>query len=256
MIFFYLLKDNDVKHLYLILFFILFSISTVTAHPHIYIDMEMSLEVDNNGFNGLWQRWTLLRSFSSDVILDYDLDENGIFDSNEQNLIYEKAFLGVAPYYFFTYINLDGKDFVSLKAEDFSAKIQNNQVIYSFFIPLNIAATKDTKSLDIVTYDPTSYVSFGFQGLIDPYNKNIDYNIEFLRDGGIYSHRNDLGQLHLLIDLKLSKYGEEISNIEKSKNNLELLDNLEPVPIETPSNPFLVRGVWSRSDKRANPFLK
>lgn len=229
------------KRFYLILFFILFNISMVAAHPHIYIDMEMTLEVDNHGLKGLWQRWILLRNFSSDVILDYDIDENGVFDDVEQRNIYNKAFLGLSPYYYFTFISIDNKDYISLKVENFTAEIQNNQVIYSFFIPTNINATEKITSLDIITYDPTSYVSFGFQGLVDPYNKNINYGVEFVRDGNIYSHRNDLGQLHVLIDLKLSDFGLGNSSQVEPLNQLSLLDSQPAVPIETPSNPFLIK---------------
>jgi ABC-type uncharacterized transport system substrate-binding protein len=225
------------------------------AHPHVYIDMEMSLDVDSQGIAGLWQRWTLLRNFSPDIIIQYDEDKNGFFDENEQKNIYNKAFLGAAPYYYFTFITIDDREYVSLKVENFSAVIQGDLVIYSFYIPTGISADEKLKSIEVVTYDPTGYVSFGFQGLRDPLDENIDYTVEFIRDGGIYSHRNDLGQLHLFIDLKLSPVGLTNDHRNHKKDQLEPLGVQTPVPVETASNPFIISGVWLESDKKANPFL-
>lgn len=243
------------KRIFFLFFFICMNVFMAVAHPHVYIDMEMSLDVDSQGIAGIWQSWTLLRNFSPDIIAQYDVDKNGFFDEYEQEKIYDKAFMGAAPYYYFTFITIDDRDYVSLKVEHFSAIIQGDLVIYSFYIPVRISADEELKSIEVVTYDPTGYVSFGFQGLRDPLDENLDYSVEFIRDGGIYSHRNDLGQLHVFIDLKLSPIGltKNLPHIQEIQ--IEPLSKKTPVPLETTSNPFIISGVWLESDKKANPFL-
>ena len=235
--------------------FIFFTLFTAVPHPHLYIDMELALEIDDMGIEGISQRWILLRNFSSDIISEYDTDKNNYLDVEEQNNIYNKAFLGASEYYYFTYIDLDDTSYVSQSIENFSATIQGDRVVYSFFVPMRIYAIEEVKSLDIITYDPTSYVSFGFQGLRDPVNENLDYSITLVRDGNIYSHRNDLGQIHLLIDLKQSSIGASKYYQADKSDILTPIVSQPPIPKETTSNPFLISGVWTKTDREINPFL-
>ncbi len=218
--------------------------------------MEMSLDVDDSGLKGIWQKWTLLRNFSPDVITQYDYDYDGVFNDLEQSEIYQNAFSNAKKYHYFTFIDIDGSTYVPSTINDFTAVIDGDDVIYSFYIPCGFKALPTYTSLDIVTYDPTSYVSFGFLNLDDPYNDTVSYMIDFLRDGNIYSHTNDLGQLHLLIDMKLRNNQREKVLEDKTIIDLAPIASLPKIPEQTVYNPFISSGTLLQSDIQANPFLR
>lgn len=215
----------------------------------------MRLDIDSNGLKGIEHHWTLLRNFSPDMISQYDHDSDGLFNAVEQSEIFQNAFSNSKRYHYFTFIDINGSTYVPSSIENFRAFIDGDKVIYSFYIPCEIPAIQSFTSLDIVIYDPTSYVSFGFLNLDDEVDPNIHYLIDFVRDGNIYSHTNDLGQLHLLIDMRL-KENVVASNRQTTSLKVVPISSVEKVPEQTVNNPFISTGTFLENDIKANPFLR
>ena len=239
-----------------LLIFLLAACFGLSAHPHVYIDGELDFIVDDEGITALRQRWTLLRNFSPELIECYDLDRSGFFEPGEEALIYEEAFAPLVRFYYFTHIMIDGRDYFPVRIEDFHAEISGDRVVYSFTVPCGIKAGPDPVEIEISTHDDSSYVSFALLNVDDPYCGGIDYRIDFLRDGSVYSHADSMGHLRLLVMLKKKGAGSALPGVGTDAGGLQLIDAslLQPPPRDTYRNPFLLKNspLPSATD---NPFF-
>lgn len=228
----------------------LFAVPSLFSHPHVYIDAEMAFRIEEDEIAGIVQRWTLLRNFSPELIEAYDLDENGAFEENEQDLIYREAFAPIAAHHYFTHIMVDGIDYYPTGIEEFQAEISGQDVIFSFYIPCGIGAMDRMREVEISTHDPSTYVSFALLYVDDPYSTTLDYRIRFLRDGSVYSHAEAMGHLRLLVLIEPNT--QEAASRELS---LAKASAFPPAPSHVFRNPFLLKNSPLPSAAGGNPFF-
>jgi len=144
--------------------FIVFNASgrNLYAHPHVFIVQRIEIVFDDQGLSGFKMRWGFDEMFSSMITGDYDRNQNGRLESTEVQTIKEKAFNYLSNYNYFTFIKIDGKPFAVKYIKDFAAILENNKLIYEFFIPCHVAAIRQFKKIIIATYDPSYYTAIFF----------------------------------------------------------------------------------------------
>ncbi|MBE9545948.1 MAG: DUF1007 family protein [Proteobacteria bacterium] len=128
------------------------------AHPHVFIDNTVTIVFDRNGLSGIRAKWVFDEMFSSMIIHDYDRDKDGTFSAAEIEKIRNGAFSNIKKFHYFTHVKIEGKDFIVKYVKDFSASLDNESVVYAFFIPCHVAATPSYKEIKIFIYDDTYYV--------------------------------------------------------------------------------------------------
>ena len=143
---------------WLIIFYSLFIPGYLFAHPHVFIDDTVIIVFDQDGMVGIKAKWVFDEMFSSMIIHDYDKNKDGIFDLAEIEETKKGAFSNLKKFNYFTHIKIDKKDFIVNYVENFSVCLDNNRVIYTFFIPCSILATPLYKEVKISMYDDTYYV--------------------------------------------------------------------------------------------------
>jgi len=132
------------------------------AHPHIFIVQRVSIVFDDQGLAGFKMRWGFDEMFSSMIIGDYDRNQNGRLESTEVQTIKEKAFNYISDYNYFTFVKIGGKPFEVKYIKDFVAVLENNKLIYEFFVPCHVAAISQFKEIIVATYDPSYYTAVFF----------------------------------------------------------------------------------------------
>jgi ABC-type uncharacterized transport system substrate-binding protein len=142
----------------LILIFI--GISNIsTAHPHVFINAFLSIDFNDSGVCGIGVKWNFDEMFTELMLEEYDTDANGVFDENEQQRLYNEAFVNLKEYGFFTKIFVGDKRLEYSKTKNFKASIKDGQMIYEFYIPLSINIPSDSyKLINIYSYDETYYM--------------------------------------------------------------------------------------------------
>jgi len=142
----------------LILIFI--GISNIsTAHPHVFINAFLSIDFNDSGVCGIGVKWDFDEMFTELMLEEYDTDANGVFDENEQQRLYNEAFVNLKEYGFFTKIFVGDKRLEYSKTKNFKASIKDGQMIYEFYIPLSINIPSDSyKLINIYSYDETYYM--------------------------------------------------------------------------------------------------
>ncbi len=142
---------------------ILFWVSpAVFAHPHVFIEQKLKLIFNEEGMEGIHVNWRFDDMFSTMIANDHDANKNDQLEPSEVTQIKEKAFAYIAEYHYFFSVKIDGTPFIVNDVTDFSAELDNGKLIYDFFIPCPVTATKEIKKLIIASYDPNYYSAIYF----------------------------------------------------------------------------------------------
>jgi ABC-type uncharacterized transport system substrate-binding protein len=119
------------------------------AHPHVFIDNRISVVFDDKGLMGFKHEWIFDEMFSSTIIQEFDLDADGNFNEKEIKGVVKGAF---------TDITINGQRFKIKEFKDFQARIDSGVMIYEFFIPCGVTASRVIQEVKIAVYDPTYFV--------------------------------------------------------------------------------------------------
>ena len=140
-------------------FLLVLSVPLSRSHPHVFVYNGVTVVFDKNGLAGFEISWAFDEMFSSMIILDFDKNRNGRFEPSEITGVEKGAFSNLREFDYFTHIKIDKKPFKVKYVKDFSAEIENNILIYRFFIPCHVRATRTWKETKISVYDREYYTS-------------------------------------------------------------------------------------------------
>lgn len=127
----------------------------LSAHPHMFFSSRAEFEWDGEQLNGVWLEWTFDAFFSADILMGYDLDSNGLFNTAETQKVYSGAFVNLQKYYFFTFIRQGARRYSPDSVERFSVINRNGRVSYRFFIDLS--DSRPDQDLYLAVYDYTFF---------------------------------------------------------------------------------------------------
>ena len=145
------------KLCWFVIVYLVLSLDYVFAHPHVFIDNTVTIVFDHSGLTGIRVKWVFDEMFSSMIIHDYDTNKDGTFSHDEIEKIKNGAFSNLGSYHYFTYLKINGEEFIVKYVKDFSADLNSNKVVYNFFIPCHVSATSSYKEIKLSMYDSTYY---------------------------------------------------------------------------------------------------
>ncbi len=134
-------------------------ISPAESHPHVFMYNQITVVFDQKGLAGFEIRWAFDEMFSSMIIMDFDKNRNGRFETSEIESVEKGAFSNLKGFDYFTHIKINGKPFRVKYVKDFSAEIDQGTLIYRFFVPCHVRATKAWRDVKISVYDREFYTS-------------------------------------------------------------------------------------------------
>ena len=139
------------------------SAAPVHAHPHMFIDTEVTFEFDREALKGFWIQWYFDVIFTASIRLDYDYDESGQFEAGEVRDIEQSAFQNLRNFhYFISVIREDGVHEVG-EVSDFDAWLEDDQLVYRFFVPCREPLTAETRQLSLIIFDDTFFCDILFR---------------------------------------------------------------------------------------------
>lgn len=154
----YKIKDIPKKLIKLILvFFTIFLPYQISAHPHIFIDADITVVLDKKGLAGIKIQWLFDVMFSEMMLHDFDKNGDRQFNKTEQKIVKEEIFNNLKEYQYFTFITIDGKKFEVKFVKNFSTIIKNKKMMFEFFIPCHVKITKTSKEIKFAMYDKSYY---------------------------------------------------------------------------------------------------
>ena len=146
--------------LFLMIFFCFLS-TKVVAHPHSFIEMQMAIETKQDNYSGINYTWKMDPMTSADIAYELKGLKNDDPRWKQQEAI---IMANILMQNYFTDFYYQGKK-VSFKhiPDSYHLEKEGFQLIFSFSTslarPLPIAGSQ----VEILTYDPTFYVSMTYQ---------------------------------------------------------------------------------------------
>ncbi|WP_320171423.1 DUF1007 family protein [Maridesulfovibrio sp.] len=138
----------------------------VDAHPHVFVDCSLTFEFDESGLKGIRQKWWFDKMFAAMILGDYDKDRNNIISEEEAKEIESGAFINLRNFNYFTSISVDGNRVSSITATEFKPLVEDSTLVYTFFVPLHLAADS-AHTVKVAVYDESFYTAIQ----MDPQNK-------------------------------------------------------------------------------------
>ncbi|MFC0073173.1 DUF1007 family protein [Samsonia erythrinae] len=133
----------------------------VFAHPHSFIDMQMTVESQNDQITGLRMQWTMDPITSADLLYDAG---NAKKESEVWKKLAAEVMANVLGQHYFTDVYRDSQPvkYASMPTE-YHLSRKGNQAVLEFVLPLAHPQPLAGKPLLISTYDPTYFVDMSYQ---------------------------------------------------------------------------------------------
>ena len=131
------------KHPIIKLIFLISLFTNSYSHPHTFIEVEPTVQINKNNIEKMHIKWTLDEMTSMMLIMELDSNGDGKFDKNENKYIYENYFSALEEQNFYTRIIIEQQE-LYIKPFNFKASIENDRLIYAFDI-LNILDINNLK---------------------------------------------------------------------------------------------------------------
>ena len=151
----------------------------IQAHPHVFIDAQIKVYFDANGVKGFKIVWVFDKMFSEIMLDEFDDDVDDQFSKEEQKLIYQKAFINLKKFNYFTKIMIDNRPFKIQSIANFRAEINEEVMTYSFFIPCSIPIIDVAKFVKVYTYDESYYMDVSLTNSAISFANASKYNVEY-----------------------------------------------------------------------------
>lgn len=134
---FYRLRSFSLYKRVKIVILMLFISTYLSAHPHTFIDVYPTFFIEDNATTLIKFEWVLDDMSSTMLIMDLDINANGIIDTSENAYIEKEYFSSLDEYEYYTYITVANKKIQFPQPNNFQATIHNNKLSYSFEITVN-----------------------------------------------------------------------------------------------------------------------
>ena len=138
-----------------IVFYLIFFITELFAHPHTFIDVYPTIEVDHHHIKSLNFKWKIDEMTSSMLIMDIDQNGDNKINSKENEYIRDNYFNVFKDYSYYTFIKNRGVIRDKFIPKNFTATIENNRVCYSFDVDIDA----DIEKFSIEFGDSDFYVA-------------------------------------------------------------------------------------------------
>ncbi len=139
----------------------LFAPAPAMAHPHVWAEARLDLEIGADGVTALQHVWRFDDIFSATVLVEFDKNADNALDDDELADVSKTVTASLAEYDYFQTVLQDGFDIDTLPPEFIVAQMQDNRLVLLFESKLKQPLPLKGK-LQFAVYDPTFYTAIDF----------------------------------------------------------------------------------------------
>lgn len=133
------------------------SVTSALGHPHMWVDLESRVVLNNDaGTVAIQQVWLFDDFFSTSVIEDASLDPGGTNAGIQKEI--ERITEALKPYNYFTKIEMEGKNLSSTLIGDVTWEVIKNRIEMRFTVAPNESSVSDVQGWSYAIFDPTYYI--------------------------------------------------------------------------------------------------
>lgn len=127
-----------------------------------FLDTELTVWTSPERMEGFTVTWYFDKAFTASITMDYDANKDGVFNKRETQEVYNNAFINLEHYDYFTYIFWEGEEYIPSEVENFAVRLENNRLVYEFFIPFLIPYEGTPVNLRVAVYDKTFFCDVAY----------------------------------------------------------------------------------------------
>ena len=129
------------------------------AHPHIFIDARVVLQMEDGKVVAITQHWTFDAIFGGVVIHAFDKNRDGKLDAGEAQQVRRGAFDALKDFNYFTVVRISGEELKLDKVTGFAAAVKDGRLVYEFTVPLPRPVDPRADDPALLFLDKTYYVA-------------------------------------------------------------------------------------------------
>lgn len=150
------------KRAVLALILMLFSAQFALAHPHVWVGVSAQLIYTPEGeVSGVRHSWSFDDAYSAFAAQGLDKNNDGIYSTEELSELAKTNVESLADFGYFTFLKVDGKLQALNTPQNYTLSYDKKKMTLQFTLPLK-DKIKSKSALGLEVYDPTYFVSFGF----------------------------------------------------------------------------------------------
>lgn len=142
---------------YILIFIYFFLITSLSAHPHMWVDLITKVVINDKGsVTSIHQKWVFGEFFSASLIDDIVKNKKGINKGLKEEI--SKILVNLEEYDYFTNIKVNNSKINIGKVKKFNTGIQNTRIWIEFNVPFVKPVNILSNNLTYSIFDPTYYI--------------------------------------------------------------------------------------------------
>lgn len=131
--------------------------ATAIAHPHAFVEADVTFVFDDQGLTGIRQHWDMDEMLTASILDLIQKTDGGPLTAAEAKAVEEQSFKLIKEYNYFTHILINGEPFQVQWATDFKVRLDGHKMIWDFMVPCHVKASGGKKEVAVGVFDDSFY---------------------------------------------------------------------------------------------------
>jgi ABC-type uncharacterized transport system substrate-binding protein len=131
-----------------------------SAHPHMWITYEMTVDYDNGMVTGVDHVWSFDDAYAGMALEGLDTNNDGNYDQNELAPLLKVNMDGLKDFNYFTVAKLGNEELAFSPPTNAKLEYTNKVLSLHFHLPLAKPVFADAQGLTFAVFDPSYFIDF------------------------------------------------------------------------------------------------
>jgi ABC-type uncharacterized transport system substrate-binding protein len=136
------------------------SVATASAHPHMWVTYEMTVDYDNGTVTGVDHAWSFDDSYAAMALEGLDTNNDGKYDQHELEPLLKVNMDGLKEFNYFTVAKLGEEQLAFNPPTNAHLEYTNGVLRLFFHLPLAKPELADAEGLTFAVFDPSYFIDF------------------------------------------------------------------------------------------------
>lgn len=127
------------------------------AHPHAFVEADVTFVFDDQGLAGIRQHWDMDEMLTASILDLIQKVDGGPLTPAEAKAVEKQSFKLIKEYNYFTHILINGEPFQVQWATDFKVRLDGHKMAWDFVVPCHVQASGQKKEIAVGVFDDSFY---------------------------------------------------------------------------------------------------
>lgn len=133
-----------------------------SAHPHVWVTVETTVNYERGAVTGFTQKWTFDEMYAAMAIQGLDTNNDGQYDRKELTELAQVNIDGLKEFDYFTFPKLGDTALKLADPKDYWLEYTNGVLSLHMTMPLDQPVLAEAEGLNVAVYDPSFFIAFDF----------------------------------------------------------------------------------------------